>query len=189
MNNPKKPLNRTRPQPLAILVAASFLLTTALILHWGERHAARRTVLFIPDTARERLREIEFPLREKRRSSTEDQIAHLVSALLQRSETAIDDEKVAPAGTRLLGAHVSGDTAVLNFSREMQNPSFWAGSRREYLALYAIVHTATQLPGVARVFFLIEGKEVDTLGGHVELEEPLTRDPALTKTTTPHSGA
>ena len=44
------------------------------------------------------------------------------------------------------------------------------GSTNELLTVYAIVHAVTaNLPAVQRVQILIEGKEVDTIAGHVDV--------------------
>jgi hypothetical protein len=49
------------------------------------------------------------------------------------------------------------------------------GSLNEALAVYAIVNALTNLNGVTSVQILIDGKEVDTLAGHVDLRRPLTK--------------
>lgn len=51
------------------------------------------------------------------------------------------------------------------------------GSLAEALTVYAIVSAVTiNLPDVTRVQILIDGREVDTLAGHVDLRHPLARD-------------
>ena len=50
------------------------------------------------------------------------------------------------------------------------------GSLNEALAVYAIVNAlTTSLPDVLAVQILIDGKEVDTLGGHLDLRFPLAK--------------
>lgn len=50
------------------------------------------------------------------------------------------------------------------------------GSQNEALAVYAIVNAVTaNLPSVTGVQILIEGQEVDTLAGHVDLRQPFRR--------------
>ena len=52
------------------------------------------------------------------------------------------------------------------------------GSLDEALAVYAIVNAITMnMPDVTGVQILIEGKEVDTLAGHVDLRFPLPKAP------------
>ncbi len=54
------------------------------------------------------------------------------------------------------------------------------GSHNELLATYAIVSVlTTNLSPVARVQILIDGREVETLAGHVDLREPLRKNEGL----------
>jgi spore germination protein GerM len=56
------------------------------------------------------------------------------------------------------------------------------GSSAELLTVYAIVNAVTaNLPAIQRVQILIEGREVDTLAGHVDLRRPLERDASLVR--------
>lgn len=60
------------------------------------------------------------------------------------------------------------------------------GSLDELLAVYTIVNAATvNLPAVTHVQILLDGKEVDTFAGHVDLRNPLSRNMSLVKTDTP----
>lgn len=50
------------------------------------------------------------------------------------------------------------------------------GSLDEMLTVYAIVDALTvNLPAIVRVQILVDGKEVDTLAGHVDLRHPLAK--------------
>jgi hypothetical protein len=52
----------------------------------------------------------------------------------------------------------------------------------ELMTVYAIVNAVTtNLPAVQRVQILIDGKEADTLAGHVDLRRPLQRDLSLVR--------
>lgn len=54
------------------------------------------------------------------------------------------------------------------------------GTTAEQLTLYAIVNAvAANLPAVTTVQLLVEGKEVDTLAGHVDIRRPLRRNDAI----------
>jgi hypothetical protein len=51
------------------------------------------------------------------------------------------------------------------------------GSLDELFSVYAVVNALTvNLPAVTRVQILVDGKEVDSLAGHVDLRRPLPRD-------------
>ena len=81
-----------------------------------------------------------------------------------------------PEGTTLLGIYISdrGD-AFVDFSREI-NTEHPGGSLEELFTIYAIVNTLTvNLPSITAVQILIEGEEVDTLAGHIDLRRPLAQ--------------
>ena len=51
------------------------------------------------------------------------------------------------------------------------------GSLDEILTVYTLVNALTvNLPAITRVQILIDGKEVDTLAGHVDLRHPLSKN-------------
>ena len=60
------------------------------------------------------------------------------------------------------------------------------GSLTELLTVYAIVNAVTaNLPAIQRVQLLVDGKEVDTIAGHVDVRRPLTRDTTLVRDAAP----
>jgi hypothetical protein len=55
------------------------------------------------------------------------------------------------------------------------------GSLNELLTIYTVVHALTlNLPAITSVQLLVNGKEVDTLAGHVDLRRPLAKNLQLT---------
>jgi spore germination protein GerM len=51
------------------------------------------------------------------------------------------------------------------------------GATSELLSVYTIVNVLTaNLPAITSVQLLVEGKEVDTLAGHVDLRRPLAKN-------------
>ncbi len=82
-----------------------------------------------------------------------------------------------PEGTTLRAIFVTsqGD-AFVDLSREvsMGHPG---GSLEELFTVYAIVNALTMnVPDITAVQILVEGREVDTLAGHVDLRHPLGRN-------------
>ena len=89
------------------------------------------------------------------------------------------EEPALPKGTKVLGVRLgTSGLAVADFSRELVD-NFPGGSQTEQLLLASIVNTLTQFRSVRRVVITVEGKSVDSIGGHIDLEEPLTRDMSL----------
>lgn len=90
-----------------------------------------------------------------------------------RSETLYP---TIPPEARLIDAYELGDMLVLDFSHELQTNNS-GGSGDELLTVYSIVNTVTEnLEGVKKVQILVEGTEIDTLTGHVDISRPLTPD-------------
>jgi hypothetical protein len=86
-----------------------------------------------------------------------------------------------PAGTTLRAFYSTerGDAFVDLSSQIASGPG---GSSTELLTVYAIVNAVTaNLPAIQRVQILIDGREVDTLSGHVDLRRPLERDQSLVR--------
>jgi hypothetical protein len=89
---------------------------------------------------------------------------------------------VIPKGTTLRAFYVSsrGD-AFVDLSREVSS-AHPGGSLTELLTVYAIVNAVTaNLPAVQRVQLLVDGREVDTIAGHVDVRRPLVRDTSLVR--------
>ena len=82
-----------------------------------------------------------------------------------------------PAGTRLRSLFVTGrGEAYVELSREV-SAAHGGGSLDELLTVYSIVNAvAENLPAVNAVQLLVDGKEVETLAGHVDLRRPLAKN-------------
>ena len=85
-----------------------------------------------------------------------------------------------PAGTTLRAFYVTerGD-AFVDLSREVSS-AHPGGSMSEMLTVQAIVNAViANLPAVKRVQLMVDGREVDTIAGHVDVRRPLTPDTSL----------
>jgi hypothetical protein len=95
-------------------------------------------------------------------------------------------QSVIPAGTELRAFYVTdrGD-AFVDLSNRVST-AHPGGSMTELLTVYALVNAVTaNLPAIQRVQLLVDGKEVDTIAGHVDVRRPLTRDTSLVRETVP----
>ncbi len=81
-------------------------------------------------------------------------------------------ERTIPAETEVYNVSLKNSTAVVDFSQEFQ-AEHWGGSTGEMFSVYSVVNSLSELPDVEKVQFLIEGEEVDTLAGHLELKEAI----------------
>jgi hypothetical protein len=85
-----------------------------------------------------------------------------------------------PPGTMLRALFLTerGD-AYVDLSREAV-AAHPGGTVAELLTVYTIVNALTvNLPGVRSVQILVEGQEVQTLAGHVDLRQPLVKNTGL----------
>ena len=110
-----------------------------------------------------------------------DQARHIVEA--QLAESAAPLLSAIPAGTALRAVFVNerGD-AFVDLSADVTS-KHTGGSLDELFTVYTIVNALTEnLPAVKRVQILVDGKEVDTLAGHVDLRHPLQKSLKWVKT-------
>jgi hypothetical protein len=85
-----------------------------------------------------------------------------------------------PAGTALRAVYITGrGDAYVDLSGEAVT-AHPGGTLNELLTVYTIVDALTvNLPAVQSVQILIDGKEVTTLAGHVDLRQPLAKNLGL----------
>lgn len=86
-----------------------------------------------------------------------------------------------PPNTVTRNVRMEGDTAVVDLGNEIVE-GLPGGSNSETMAIYAITNTICyNFPRIKRVRFLLEGREAETLKGHIDLREPLEPDYRLEK--------
>ena len=81
-----------------------------------------------------------------------------------------------PPGTALRALFITrGGEAYVDLSRELVS-AHPGGSSNELLTIRTIVEALTaNLPAITAVQLLVDGRELDTLAGHVDLRRPFTR--------------
>jgi hypothetical protein len=91
--------------------------------------------------------------------------------------------RAVPAGITLRGVFVpGGDDAYVDLDASVRT-AVPGGSHNEMMAVYALVSVlTTNLSPITRVQILVDGREVDTLTGHVDLREPLRKNEGLIRT-------
>lgn len=104
-----------------------------------------------------------------------DQARELVEAQLQPAPEPL--AQAIAEGTSVRQIFVSEDgTAFVDLSKEAV-ANHRGGSLDELFAVYAIVDAITvNLPAIKGVQILVDGQEMDTLAGHVDLRHPLTKN-------------
>ena len=107
--------------------------------------------------------------------SVVDQARHILLAQLEPAAAPL--ASAIPPGTALGALYVTerGD-AFVDLSADAQT-KHTGGALDELFTVYTIVDALTvNLPAITRVQILIDGKEVDTLSGHVDLRHPLQKN-------------
>ena len=120
-----------------------------------------------------------------RLASVERDIAYGEGAVEQARE--IVAAQIAPVVEPLVSAVSPGTTlravfltqsgeAYVDLSRELMT-AHPGGTLNELLTIYTIVNALTvNLPAVTSVQVLVDGKEVETLAGHIDLRQPLPKN-------------
>jgi len=182
-----------------VAVAAGWLLFVGLPRWYGSKPAAEAparaaapapgaerkitaTLYFISEDGLSLVgvqREVPFgdPIVEQARHIVEAQLG----AALQPMAAAV------PAGTTLRGIYLTErecDVPGASCKRDVfvdlsveARTRHTGGALDELFTIYAIVNAVTvNLPAISRVQILVDGKEVDTLAGHVDLRHPLEKN-------------
>ena len=196
---PEEPERRTRTIVLAIVVA----LVAAVITAWATISVRRRSDRARPATTSSAIaapapqagpgRKIKARLFYVSMDGTkltgvDREVAYGDGSSAQAQE--IIDEQLTPPpapyvsaippGTKLRAIYVNGKgEAFVDLSKEV-SAAHTGGTHDELLTIYSIVNALTSnLPAVTSVQLLVDGKEVDTLAGHIDLRLPLGKNLAL----------
>lgn len=105
---------------------------------------------------------------------TVEQARRIVEAQLEAPPPPL--AQAIPEGTKLLALYVTEQGhAYVDLSAEVSR-EHTGGSLDELFAVYEIVNALTvNLPAIAAVQILVDGREVDSLAGHIDLRRPLPR--------------
>ena len=173
-----------------------FALAAAWVLFWGlpARYGARQAPASAaapaapssaPATAVRRITAILFYVSEdglslapvQREVPFESNVTEQARAIIEAQLSAPPPLVSAiPSDTKLREIFVTerGD-AFVDLSGDVV-AKHTGGTLDEILTVYAIVNALTvNLPAISRVQSLVDGKEVDTLAGHVDLRHPLAK--------------
>jgi spore germination protein GerM len=118
-------------------------------------------------------------------TSTEREVAYGEGTIEQAKE--IITAQIAPSAEPLVSAIPAGTAlraifvtpqgeAYVDLSGEVSR-AHPGGTQNELLTVYTIVDAlASNLPAISSVQILVDGKEVDTLAGHLDLRRPLVKN-------------
>jgi spore germination protein GerM len=139
--------------------------------HAGATRKIKVTLFYVSaDGARLVPTEREVPFGD----GTVEQARRIMEAELAPAPTSMTS--AIPPGTSLRALYVTErGQAFVDLSREA-TAAHPGGSVNEILTVYSIVDALTaNLPAISAVQILVDGHEVDTLAGHVDLRSPLSK--------------
>jgi spore germination protein GerM len=136
----------------------------------------RETTLYFSD------QEAEFLIGEKRqirkKEEVEEEIQEVIRELIKgpRGELL----PTLPSRTEVLSVQLDDKGIVkVDFSRALSK-DHPGGSSAEVMTVYSIVNTLIiNFPVIKRVQFLVEGKEIESITGHLSLNRPIASKPDL----------
>ncbi len=105
-------------------------------------------------------------------SADQDPLEGAVRALVNQPDGAF------PLGTSVLSVTRNGPLVTIDFNKRLIE-GFNGGSQREADLLGCLQMTVGQFAGVERITILVNGKPVDTIGGHFEIDGPIPVRPVM----------
>ncbi|MFW5999387.1 MAG: GerMN domain-containing protein [Halanaerobiaceae bacterium] len=81
-------------------------------------------------------------------------------------------EETIPEEVEVINFSLDGSLAEVDFNRKLVE-EHWGGSTGERITVYSIVNTLAQFPEIEKVQILVNGKELETLAGHMDISGPL----------------
>lgn len=134
--------------------------STIITLYFGDKEANGLT----PE-----LREVEIG---------SERLEEVIIRELIKGPSSNDLIPAIPTGTKLLSYHLKDNIAYVNFSKEIKT-NHWGGSYGDTLTIYSIVNSLTEIEGIDKVQFLIEGQSQEAIFGHIYTMEPLKREESI----------
>lgn len=190
-------MTRGRVLAIAVAVAAAAIVVTAIVTVAVRRRAAPRQATAGATTApavapapgrKIKARLYYVSLDGTKLTAVDREVAYADGTAAQARE--IVNAQLAPIAAPLVSAIPPGTTlralylndkgeAYVDLSRDAAT-AHTGGTRDELLTIYSIVNALTSnLPAVTSVQILVDGKEVDTLAGHIDLRKPLEKNLAI----------
>ncbi len=81
---------------------------------------------------------------------------------------------IFPKGAKINSVNLKNGTAFVDLDGGITK-NFVGGSTGEEMLVNSVVDTLTEFKEVKQVRFLIDGQEIETLAGHMDLSEPIKR--------------
>ena len=115
-----------------------------------------------------------------KRDKVEEEAKELVAELIRGPKGKLIP--TLPSQTRLISLHVDEEgLAKVSFSKAF-TADHPGGSSAEIMTVYSVVNSlTTNFPQIKRVQILVEGKEIESIAGHLSLTKPIASKADLIK--------
>ncbi|OGO86957.1 MAG: hypothetical protein A2Y24_03410 [Clostridiales bacterium GWE2_32_10] len=113
-------------------------------------------------------------------TSNENMAKKVVEELISGPSNSISLVSPIPKDTELKDIVIKDGICYVDFNENFRT-NHVGGSSLERLTLYSIVNSLTELKGIGKVQFLIEGKKQEIYKGHYEFDKPFERDESVIK--------
>lgn len=134
---------------------------------------------FVSEDGKQLEGEIRYMELEEAKQSTENIATAIVTELLKGPSADFSGKKVIPDGTKILeGVKISGNLATVNLSAEFVENCADDKTMME-MSIYSLVNSVTEIKELEKVKILIDGEEVASMKGVVEMSKPFKRNKSL----------
>jgi germination protein M len=180
---------------IVVLVIVGYLIFNKFIVPVWERYTEKPVITKEVPYKEEEIKEVEplpieemvevnlyfsdsqamYLIPEKRKISQIPSLARqAVNELIKGPENS-DFYRTIPEGTQVNEVYIADDIVYIDLSEEIfkNHPG---GSSGELMTVYSIVNTLTEIPPIKGVQILVEGNEMESLVGHIDISMPLLRD-------------
>jgi germination protein M len=191
-NNPKIVLSLLI---IVVLVIVGYLIFNKLIVPVWERYTEKPVITKEVPYKEEEIKEVQpvpieemvevnlyfsdsqamYLVPEKRKISQIPSLARQAVIELVKGPESSDFYPTIPEGTQVNEVYIADDIVYIDLSEEIYK-NHPGGSRGELMTVYSIVNTLTEIPPIKGVQILVEGNEMKSLAGHIDISMPLLRE-------------
>lgn len=137
----------------------------------AEKPATVEVKLYYPDEEGEKVVPVKATVAAKEKYQA------VVEALIKGTDTP-HLTGIFPKGTKVNRVTVAHGLATVDFSPELVD-RFVGGSTGEEMLVGSLVNTLTEFPEITSVQIVVNGKEIETISGHLDISAPFTRQTDL----------
>ncbi len=134
----------------------------------------KEVVLYFADAEGQGLKPVTVPI-----PKVEGIARATVEQLIEGPDASTGLLRTIPEGTVLRDINVKPDgLCIVDFSSQLSE-NYSGGVMEEELMVYSIVNTLTQFSSIDQVQIWVNGKQLDTIGGHVDVSEAMARNESM----------